>query len=278
MSIFLTLVYYGSFPNYFQLYLDSLNINKNLLNIILITDINIDKYDIPSNVIIVKMSLLELKNRIVNFFKLEYNINLNTDDVLKFNYKLCDYKIIYYILFANIYKSLNICENDYIGYCDCDMIYGNLNNFIDLSKNYDLLGHHGHFTAFKNNNLFKNLYKNIPNLKEFLLDNKYNVLDEKYFRQEIFNLVSKYNLKCFYMDQYFCDIIPQKKNLLFNDTKIKANIKYLKFNKSLGVLNVYYDNDDFRETTYAHLQKRNMSYNFDAYDNIFYINELSFDL
>jgi hypothetical protein len=58
-KIYLIIVYYGSFPNYFQLYLDSLGMNKDLLTVILVTDIPLN-YKVPTNVIHVNMKIMIL--------------------------------------------------------------------------------------------------------------------------------------------------------------------------------------------------------------------------
>ena len=75
-------------------------------------------------------------------------------------YKLCDYKPIYgYVLYEQIK------QYEYWGYCDCDLIWGNLYPFIEplIEKNYDKVFASGHLTLYRNtqenNELFRTAEK-----------------------------------------------------------------------------------------------------------------------
>ena len=61
--IYQFLPYFGAFPNYFQLYLDSVGINTDILRIILITDIDLTQYRLPTNVLPFAMTLDEVRGR-----------------------------------------------------------------------------------------------------------------------------------------------------------------------------------------------------------------------
>jgi len=135
----LTLVYYGNFPNYFQLYLDSLEANDDILKILLITDINMDEYKIQKNIVLQYLTFDNVKIRLMKFIKYEYDLTVNTEEILKKPYKLCDLRPIYPILFSDFYDNFIQSENDYIGYCDCDVIMGKLSNFVNLNIDYNLI-------------------------------------------------------------------------------------------------------------------------------------------
>jgi hypothetical protein len=124
--IYLFLLYFGQFPNYFQLYLDSVSINNDLLTIIILTDINVEQYKIPENVIIINMNIYEIRKRLALFLQNEYNENVDPNDLLTYNYKLCDIRPIYFKLFDDIITKYNIDTCDYVGWGDCDIIYGKL--------------------------------------------------------------------------------------------------------------------------------------------------------
>ena len=285
--MYIFLAYYGSFPNYFQLYLDSLSINNDILTVFIITDIDTSNYKIPDNAIVINMSLQEIRERIALFLKNEYSINIHANELLKFNYKLCEYKIIYPILFNDLIIKYNISKNDYVGWGDCDLIYGKLSNLINLLvNNYEIIGgYNGHFTVVLNNNM-KYLYKKITEYNNMCIDKEYKFSDE---HGGLNNVLKNNNYNIFLMKDYMNDILPdsmfhtlrpdhnkEPKFLDINDPII--DIKYLYFDKEKEKLITVYIDGREKENTYCHLQKRKMDIKFDKYNNIFYINQYSFSL
>lgn len=142
--------YFGHFPNYFQLFLNSCKYNPDF-NWLIITD-NDDKYDYPPNVRMEKMSFHEMKDYIQSFFGFKI--------VLHSPHKLCDYKPAYGYLFEGWIEGY-----EYWGYCDMDVIMGNLNKFLtdEFMSGYDKIFCLGHMTIFRNtkenNRLFLHDYK-----------------------------------------------------------------------------------------------------------------------
>lgn len=69
-------------------------------------------------------------------------------------YKLCDYKSFYGYLFEEYIE-----EYDFWGYCDCDVIFGQLNHFLtdDLFEKYDKILRTGHLSFIRNH---KNINEN----------------------------------------------------------------------------------------------------------------------
>lgn len=287
--IYLIIPYYGVFPNYFQLYLDSLGNNADILTVFLITDIDMSPYTCPDNLILVKMLKVDVQKRASKFILDTYNKVVEPEDLLKDNYKLVDFKIVYPLLFDDILKSNGVTEEDYVGWGDIDLIYGKLSNFIDFKEGYGILGGwHGHFTAIQNTDSFKNNFKTIPNYFELITDNsKTFVTDEIAYREPLKAYLAKNKIKMFYANAYFCDIVPpcfyhlsrpdhksREKNFydVYNSNK---NINYLYYNKNLSVR---YDTGERRYVLYCHLQKRKMDLPFTSYTNGYYINENSFSL
>ena len=290
--IYLFIPYYGELSNYFQLYLDSLGINKDILTVFFITDNDLSSYNLPENLIHIKMNISEIKNRITNVIYKTYGKHVSTEDVIKFTYKFVDFKIIYPIIFDDIIKDYHVQTNDFVGWGDCDLIYGKLSNFINFDENYGIIGGwHGHFTAISNNNSFKYLFRNIHNYLDLILDNsRYFGTDEQAYREPLKKYLADNKIKMFYINRYFCDMVPpcfyhlSRPNYkdytnnfydLYNPTKSISNLYFDKVNEKLTV---FYDNGESRETIYGHLQKRKMELPFTSYENGFYIKEDTFSL
>lgn len=142
--------YFGNFPNYFQLFLNSCKFNPDY-NWLIFTDNN-KSYNYPSNVKLIKITFKDFIDHIQSFF--DFKIIIHTP------HKLCDYKPAYGYLFENYLK-----EFRFWGYCDLDLILGNLNNYLtdDLFEVYDKIFCLGHMTIFKNtpenNRIFLQPYK-----------------------------------------------------------------------------------------------------------------------
>lgn len=129
-------VYFGKFPEYFDLWLESCKKNAKI-DFFVFTDQEI--VNKPKNVKVYEYSLLKMKRR--------------ADDVLKFDcsldspYKCCDYKPIFGLIFSDY-----LIGYDYWGHCDFDMLFGDLESYFDkysLSK-YDKFLPLGHLSLYKN--------------------------------------------------------------------------------------------------------------------------------
>jgi len=70
--IYLFIPYFGKFPNYFQLYLDSASINCDILRIILITDIDMTEYILPANVKVFNIDFKSVRNRAIQVLKNQF--------------------------------------------------------------------------------------------------------------------------------------------------------------------------------------------------------------
>lgn len=142
----LIIPYFGKFNEYFQLWLNSCTQNKDI-NWLLITDIVIE-CNIPANIKVLKKTFLEVKEL--------FKSKLGFDIVLDKPYKLCDYKQFFGFLFEEYIK-----EYDFWGYCDCDLIFGDLESFLskEFFLNYDKILRTGHLSFVRNikeiNEIFK---------------------------------------------------------------------------------------------------------------------------
>jgi hypothetical protein len=109
--IYLIIPYYGAFPNYFQLYLDSLGMNTDILTVLLITDIDTSRYICPNNMVIIQMSRVDVQKRASKFILDKYNKVIDPENLLKDNYKLVDFKIVFPLLFHDI---LNLVDGFFL--------------------------------------------------------------------------------------------------------------------------------------------------------------------
>lgn len=256
-KIHLSIAYFGTaFPNYFQLYLDSLRNNEDVLVVHLFTDISLEGYDLPPNLIVEQMTFADLNRKVSSFLLRNFGETIEEPILETFPYKLCEFKIVYHEIF-----DIQLSDKDYFGWGDIDVIYGKLSNFIDLSRNYDRIGfNRAHFTALRNTSEFRRLYKGVSGIfKTFCNRTYYEGVDEGGFP----DILSK-NDHVFPITQYMCDIIPERWNkrwlpagstATFYDTyDMTKNIRHIYYS-SEGLI-VTYEDGERREVTYIHLQKR----------------------
>lgn len=265
--ITLFIPYFGSFPNYFQLYLDSLRINDGILTVILITDIDTGPYSIPPNLRVVPMSLDDLRIRIHTFLKKTFGKAPPPETLVPTPYKLVDFKVTYPLLFEDL---CNPDTDNYVGWGDIDVIYGDLHNFV--VGQYDIIGGwHGHFTAIRATMAFKTLFTTVPQFYELCTDAaKTYVVDEIAFRASLEAFIKTHSLKMCYLNASFCDIVPPcfydmfrpdhatfEKNF-FNVVNPRVNITQI-HRRQDGTITTIYDDGSSHETAYVHLQKRTMT-------------------
>jgi hypothetical protein len=288
--IWLYMPYFGALPNYFQLYLDSLERNADYLSVLLLTDLDLAKYRMPENIIVAPTSISDLRKNSARLIETELGTSLRSDCLLKQPYKLCDFRILYPELFREIGECHGVTSEDFVGWGDCDVIYGRFSDFLDLRGDYEVIGgFHGHLTAFRNTVSFRKLFKTIENLPKLLVDDKSHIVDETAFRGPLLDLLAKRQGKLFYTNRYFCDIVPecffglfrpdyaQRPRNFFDAYNPTKDIDHLYYDRE-GRLTVVYENLDSRQAMYCHLQKRAMSINFDRYENGYYIRENTFSL
>lgn len=146
-SILFILPYWGNFPNYFQLWLNSCKFNETI-DWLIVTDINLSqRYSVPKNVKVEYMSFNSLQKKA----KDKYSI------APLYPYDLCKYRVVYHELFEEF-----CIGYDFWGFCDCDLIWGNLRSFItdEVLNSFDKISWRGHMTLFKNIDRVNQAYKN----------------------------------------------------------------------------------------------------------------------
>lgn len=145
-SILFIVPYFGSFPNYFQQWLNSCSYNPTI-NWLIITD-NQKQYDYPSNVKVVQQSFNQLQQRFKSFFSMPI--------ILETPYDFCEFKVAYGEVFSD---ELN--GYDFWGHCDIDLIWGNIRSFItsDILSKYSKISWRGHMTLYKNTPGINSIYR-----------------------------------------------------------------------------------------------------------------------
>lgn len=249
--------YFGEFPNYFHLFLNSCKNNPKYTWFIL-TD-NIKKYEYPENVKVKYLTFEELRKKIQMKFK--FKISLETP------YKLCDYKPAYGYIFED-----EIEEYDWWGHCDIDLIFGDLTNFINdtLLENYKKLFILGHLTLYENTKINNRVFMSKVNGKKYFEDvfrNSENYIFDELYNKSINNI---YNfLKIPYYKNILCADIYTKSSKFkivenYEEQSKKYKIKNHKKNffvYDYGKIKEIYLEDSqwiIKEYMYIHLQKRKM--------------------
>lgn len=169
-KIILLIPYYGSWPEYIQIYNATCK-NNPLLDICFITDLK--PFHNPSeNIFFYSLSFPDLKKRIETVF--------NIDIARHTPYKLCDFRPAYSIIFSDLVRNY-----DFWGYGDIDLIYGNLTSFIteDVLKENDIIAFrpdhlHGPFTLYRNCDYINNLFRRSENFNDIFTDPEYRSFDE----------------------------------------------------------------------------------------------------
>jgi hypothetical protein len=167
--IILILPYFGKWPIWFEAHL--LSIAKNpTINWLIVTDCDLPT-NYPENIKFVSISLAELNAKVNTI--VETNVPLTPR-------KFCDLKPAYGAIFSE-----HIKEYDFWGFCDIDIIWGDIRKFITkkILEDYDIISSRkeaisGHFNLFKNTESLNNLYKQIPNYKTLFEAPEFKWFDE----------------------------------------------------------------------------------------------------
>lgn len=259
-KIVLIAPYFGRFPNYFPLFLESCRYNPTI-DWLIFTDISVD-IDYPTNVHFITMTFDQLCKKIQS--KFDFKITLDTP------YKLCDYKPAYGYIFQEFLENI-----DFWGHCDFDLLFGDLRKFFTEEKldYYNKIGHLGHLTLYRNttdiNKLFMKEICGRIRYQEVFTTNRSCVFDE-WDDLSINHLFLKSGERiCFWNN--FCDVYPFSDNLTRVVRKVDVEKKWLWREKHLkSPLWITWENGKvfiyhcfmFRkrqeEVAYAHFQKRNM--------------------
>lgn len=235
-------IYFGDFPVYFSLWLNSCKYNGTI-DFLIITDQKI--IGTPANVSIINMSFNEFQNLVQS--KFEFPISLERP------YKICDFRPAFGVICEEYLK-----EYDFWGQCDFDMIFGDLRKFLndDILRSYDKILPLGHLSLYKNtkenNDRFKLYGSLVGNYKKVFTTDKSYAFDEIYGAYQIYK-TNKYTV---YDKRIFADIssIYTRFRLALKD----VNYNYQVFCFDEGkIYREYFINGEYKkdEFIYLHIKK-----------------------
>jgi len=166
--------YIGKYPWYFPYFLHSCRYNPTV-DFLLFTDNNDPSLELPPNVKIVTCSIKQ--------FKAEAAKALGFEVAVESGYKLCDFKPAYGTVFADFIK-----DYDFWGYCDVDVIFGNIRAFMtdELLNEYDVISARhdyltGCFALYRNQPYFRELFKQSKDYRKVFTDPRSFFFDETNF-------------------------------------------------------------------------------------------------
>lgn len=242
-------------PKELPVFLKSCNYNPTITWIIFTNwkEKVLSSYQIPNNVVIKKMELYNIKNKIKEILNVN-KICLDTP------YKICDYRPMFGEIFHEYLKNY-----DYWGYSDIDVIYGNLRKFINfgLEENIDKIGNLGHLTLFKNCDEVNKRYRlpfktkkgeNITFEKDIITTSKGMCFDETYgidliYDQYGFLTYSNSNLLAEIRWTHLDLLISERKYASKNSVWLWKNGRTIYYYEKKGKINSI-------EKGYFHFQKR----------------------
>lgn len=270
-TINIIIPYFGYFPNYFQLFLNSCSKNPTI-DWTIITDNTLD-YNYPTNVRKVKMSFDEVKDIIS--CKFEFNVTIHNV------HKLCEYKPAYGYIFDDLVNGY-----DFWGYGDIDLIYGDMRHYLtDEVLAYDKIFTLGHLSLVRNTEIINKLFMKTVEGRElyreaFTSEDNYN-FDEEFFGKPNINTIFK-EYGCKVWDKSYAADIYTKSNYFLIDkgdgTPEKRNNAVFVWNG--GVLERYVKKENGlieEEYMYIHLQKRAMDVQVSGTEDIYKIIPNSFE-
>lgn len=243
--------YFGKLPDNFNLWLKSCLYNAEI-KFIVFTDDN-RQWDKPINVEIIKISFEDFKEKIQK--KFDFKISLDTP------YKLCDFKPTYGYAFPEYIEG-----KSYWGYCDLDIIFGNLLKFLPINE-YDKISYLGHFCLYKNNPQINSMFKKTPlNTISYIdiLSNPHHFGFDEIGNYGINSIFKNNNLNIFNYEVNVADINCRKTQMNIikyeNEKFEKENInKIFIFEQGkIYSINYYKNKKKLQEYAYIHLQKRKM--------------------
>lgn len=242
-------VYFGKLPGWMQLWFDSCSWNPEF-TWVFITDSDTEKYRIPINVRVINSELTEIKS----IFQKHLGFNIALDNP----YKLCDYRAIYWLILDHYG-----IKCDFWGWCDIDVVFGNLGKFLDASlfNKYDRILCLGHLSlvrySYMNNRTYLLPSKTHNYRKVFT--NSINVgFDEHYGLTEIWrmNELNQYDNENIVADidpQFVPLVLTIPQNNLFNQAFYIANGRVVQV--GLNLLGRFVS----KEYAYMHFQKRKLA-------------------
>jgi hypothetical protein len=204
--------YFGRFPEWSDLYFETLRRNETI-DFIFLSDQDGSRYSAP-NIIFHKATFADYVKSVNE--KLDFTFQPQNA------YKLCDLRPLFGYLHRDIFAPY-----DFYGWTDMDILFGDIRAFYtdDVLKKYDVISNHvvrvsGHLALFRNTEENRSVFKKIYRWKEALLRPEFVGIDEHGITNALTNTIF--------------DKISQKYKISVNNpvaklaSKIKKRKLYLK--------------------------------------------------
>lgn len=166
--------WFGNWPWYFPYFLHSCKYNSSI-DFYIYTDNVIESDGIPKNVKIIPYTLDQ--------FNADATKALGSKIDVQHGYKLCDFKPSYGYIFSELIK-----DYDFWGYCDIDLIWGNIRAFMtdELLNEYDIISARhdyltGCFALYRNNKQMRELFMQSKDFQKVFTSNENFFFDETNF-------------------------------------------------------------------------------------------------
>lgn len=186
-SIVFITFYIGNWPWYFPYFLHSCRYNSSV-DFYIYTDNFIESDGIPKNVKIISYTLEQFNAGATKALKFKINVQCG--------YKLCDFKPAYGHIFSE-----EIQKYDFWGYCDIDVIWGNIRSFMtdQLLTEYDIISARhdyltGCFALYKNNKEMRELFMQSKDFQKVFTSNESYYFDETNFAFKEFEAGIHYSM------------------------------------------------------------------------------------
>ena len=179
LSIVFLIIWRGDYQWYFPYFLHSCRYNPDI-DFIIFTDNKNTPINVPSNVKIVPYSIEQFKTDAAKILGFEVAVESG--------YKLCDFKPAYGLIFSDWIKNC-----DFWGYCDVDVIFGNIRAFMtaELLSEYDIVSARhdyltGCFALYRNNSYMRELFTQSKDYRKVFTNPRNFFFDETNFAFEAF--------------------------------------------------------------------------------------------
>ena len=170
----------------------------------------------------------------------------------------------------NTYKQKDEYLKDYShwGYCDSDVIFGDLSKFLTDARlnTYDRIYQHGHLCIYKNEHNINYRWKTEHNLISYNYKEVFKVKGVKMFdeRGGMWDIWKENQWSQYLNDKEFADILPTK-----HEFTTSWNSNPMCFHYQSGHLYKYKNGINKTELAYLHLQKRKMEVQITNHDDFF---------
>ncbi|MCL1933938.1 MAG: hypothetical protein FWF53_09045 [Candidatus Azobacteroides sp.] len=173
------IVFLGDYPWYFPYFLHSCRYNPTV-DFLIFTDNTDAKLDLPVNVKVIPYS--------IEHFKADAIKALGFEVAVESGYKLCDFRPAFGYIFYDYIK-----DYDFWGYCDIDVIFGNIRAFMtdELLDEYDIISARhdyltGCFALYRNNTEMRELFMQSRDYKKVFTEPRNFYFDETNFAFKAF--------------------------------------------------------------------------------------------